>query len=184
MNGRPRPPTQIVLLRGVNIGSHNRIAMPKLREALGAAGFDDARTYLQSGNVALSSGATPAKLATRCRQLIADAFGLDLEVIVRTRAELAAVVRRNPLGDVATEPKRYQVTFLAATPEPDVVKRLAALAATPERLVDHGRELYTWHPAGIARSKLWAGIASSQLGVAATSRNWATVTALLQLANE
>ena len=58
MNGRPRPPTQIVLLRGVNIGSHNRIAMPKLREALGAAGFDDARTYLQSGNVALSSGAT------------------------------------------------------------------------------------------------------------------------------
>lgn len=176
-------PRQIVLLRGINVGSHNRIAMPELREALEDAGFGDARTYLQSGNVVVASGATSAKLATRCKHLIADAFGLEVEVIVRTRAELAAVVRRNPLGDVATEPKRYQVTFLAAKPKPDVVKRLAALAAEQERFVDHGRELYTWHPAGIARSKLWAGIASSRLGVAATSRNWATVTALLELAD-
>ena len=50
----------IVLLRGINIGSRNRIAMPKLREALEAAGFDDVQTYVQSGNVVLSSGKSAA----------------------------------------------------------------------------------------------------------------------------
>ena len=102
-------------------------------------------------------------------------------MIVRTRAQLAAVVKRNPLGDVATDPKRYQVTFLAAKPKRELVEKLAALAAGKERFVAHGRELYAWHPAGVARSKLWARLADRDLGLGATSRNWATVTKLLEL---
>jgi uncharacterized protein (DUF1697 family) len=176
--------SRIVLLRGINLGSTNRIAMPALREALAEAGFEDVQTYLQSGNVVLSGRAAPATVARKCKAMIAERFGLDIDVVVRTRDELAEVVRRNPLGKVATDPKRYQVSFLDRKPEPKVVEKLAALAAGDEQLIAEGRELYAWHPAGVARSKLWAGLAGRGLGVTATARNWTTVTKLLELADE
>lgn len=172
----------IVLLRGVNLGSRNRVAMPKLRELLTEAGFDDVSTYVQSGNVVLSSGSSSDRVARTCRRVIADGFGLDIDVLVRTRAQLAAVVRRNPLGDVASNPKRYQVSFLAAKPAKRVLRELEELAAPSERVVAIGREIYAWHPAGVARSKLWARLAGQQLGEVATARNWTTVTKLLELA--
>jgi uncharacterized protein (DUF1697 family) len=175
---------QIVLLRGINIGPRNRVSMPALRELFAGAGFDDVQTYLQSGNVVLSSGVKPERLARDCARLIADGLGLELDVVVRTRAELARVVQRNPLAKVATDPKRYQVSFLATKPSAELVRSLEALVVAPERLVANGRELYAWHPAGVARSKLWAKLASRNLGVTATARNWATVTALLALADD
>jgi uncharacterized protein (DUF1697 family) len=175
---------QIVLLRGINLGSTNRIAMPKLREALAEAGFDDVRTYVQSGNVVLESRASPETVARKAKRQIAESFGLDVDVVVRTRDELAEVVRRNPLGKVAKNPKRYQVSFLAAKPDPEVVRKLEALAAPGERLIADGREIYAWHPDGVARSKLWAALAGRGLGVTATARNWTTVTKLLELAGD
>jgi uncharacterized protein (DUF1697 family) len=174
---------QIVLLRGINIGARNRITMPELREALTKAGFEDVRTYVQSGNVVLSSDASPAKLARECERLIADRFGLEIDVVVRTRDELAEVVRRNPLEDVATDPKRYQVSFLSGKLDTEKVRELEAVAAPEERLAAVGRELYAWHPKGVARSKLWARLAGKGLGVDATARNWTTVTKLLELAD-
>ena len=174
---------QIVLLRGVNLGARNRIAMPKLRDAMTAAGFAEVATYVQSGNVVLTSDAPPERIAAKTQRLIADAFGLDLGVVVRTRDELAAVVARNPLGDVAVNPKRYQVSFLAEQPDPAVVEALAGFAVEPERFVAIGRELYAWHPEGVARSRLWARLAGPTLGVTATARNWTTVTSLLALAD-
>ena len=174
---------QIVLLRGVNLGSRNRVVMSELRCALEDAGYADVATYLQSGNAVVTSRKPPARVATDCRRLIEERFGLEIAIVVRTRDELARVVARNPLGAVATNPKRYQVSFLAQQPSRDVVKRLEALAAGRERLVAIGRELYAWHPAGVARSKLWAALAGPSLGVSATARNWTTVTKLLELAD-
>jgi len=104
--------TRIVLLRGINLGPRNRISMPELRELLERAGFERVRTYVQSGNVVLRCDASTEQVARECRQLLADALGLDIEVIVRTRDQLAEVVRRNPLAKVALDPKRYQVSFL------------------------------------------------------------------------
>jgi uncharacterized protein (DUF1697 family) len=175
---------QVVLLRGINLGPRNRVAMPELRELLVSAGFEDPRTYLQSGNIVLSSESEAGQLANECKRSIADGLGLEIEVIVRTRDELAEVVRRNPLGDVADNPKRYQVSFLAGEPEAEVVEQLAALAAPPEQFVAIGRELYAWHPDGVGRSKLAARLAGRGLGVTATARNWTTVTKLLSMADE
>jgi len=175
---------QIVLLRGINLGARNRVSMPELRELLAGAGFEDVRTYLQSGNVVLSSDLTEKGLARKIKRVLADGLGLELEVVVRTRHELAKVVRLNPLGDVATNPKRYQVSFLSAKPAPAIVRELTALAAPSEQLVARGRELYAWHPAGVARSRLWARLGGKQLGVVATARNWTTVTSLLELADD
>jgi uncharacterized protein (DUF1697 family) len=174
----------IVLLRGINLGSRNRIAMPALRDALEAEGFDHVRTYVQSGNVVLSSDAKPDAVARTVERMINEHFGLDIAVVIRTRDELAEVVKRNPLGDVAEDPKRYQVSFLAQELEADVIEKLNAVAAESERLVAIGRELYAWHPNGVARSKLWGRLAGKGLGVTATARNWTTVTALLEMADE
>ncbi len=174
----------VVLLRGVNLGARNRIAMPALRDALSEAGFDDVRTYLQSGSVAVSGGASSDAVARKVRKVIADSFGLDIEVVVRTRAELAAIVERDPLREVANDPRRYQVSFLAAKPKADAVRKLEEAAIEPERLVVQGREAYAWHPDGVGRSKLAALLAGNGLGVTATARNWTTVTKLLALAEE
>src|SRR5207244_2761995 len=107
----------------------------ELRESLASSGFDDVRTYVQSGNVVLSSRASPQRVARICEQQIADRFGLDIQVVVRTRAELAEIVKRNPLGKVAVDPKRYQVTFMAAKPAPETVRELAAAAVSSEQVV-------------------------------------------------
>ncbi|MBV9805345.1 MAG: DUF1697 domain-containing protein [Solirubrobacterales bacterium] len=172
----------MLLLRGINLGSRKRVSMPDLREVLTEAGFKDVRTYVQSGNVVLGSRAAPAKVGAQAERLIAERFGFDVDVIVRTAEELAEVVERNPLADVASDPKRYQVSFLDGEPDPAALERITAAATESERLVAIGRELYAWHPDGIARSKLSAKLAGSGLGVRATARNWATVTTLLQMA--
>ena len=157
--------------------------MPELREALEEVGYEDVQTYLQSGNVLLSSTAKPASVARKCERQIAAKFDLDIAVVVRTGAELAKVVQRNPLGKIANDPKRYQVSFLERELDAELLAQLQELAVAPERLVAIGRELYAWHPRGVARSKLWARLADRRLGVAATARNWTTVTKLLELAD-
>lgn len=156
--------------------------MPELRAALADAGFDDVRTYVQSGNVVVSTNTKPELTARACERLIADRFGLAIDVVVRTRDELAEVVKRNPLRKVATDPKRYQVSFLDAKPSRAVVRRIEDAAAPGERVVVHGREVYAWHPDTVARSRLWALLAGQNLGVTATARNWTTVQKLLELA--
>ena len=174
---------QIVLLRGVNLGPRNRVSMPELRKRLEAAGFADVATYLQSGNVVVSSDLPPNRLAAACSDVVGELAGRDIAVVTRTRDELAAVVDRDPFGNVATDPKRYQVSFLSEELDPKKVRALEEVASDSEQLVASGRELYAWHPAGVARSKLWARLAAADLGVTATARNWTTVTKLLELAD-
>jgi uncharacterized protein (DUF1697 family) len=174
----------IVLLRGVNLAGRNRVAMAELREGLEESGFEDVSTYVQSGNVVLSSKASPKRVRTDVERLIADRFGLDIKVVVRTRAELAAVVQRNPLGKVAKNPKLYQVTFLERAPGAEVVRKLEAAATGKERVAHTGCELYAWHPDGVGRSRLAALMSGKGLGVTATARNWTTVTKLLAIADE
>jgi len=173
----------VVLLRGVNLVKRNRIAMPELRSALTAAGFRDVATYVQSGNAVLSSRASPERVVRDVGAVVRKSFGLDLTVIVRSVSELDDIVQRNPLAGSATTPNRYLVTFLSADLPAPVADELRAIAEQ-ESFAIVGRELYSWHPDGIGRTPLWERLASKSLGVAATSRNWATVTALLAMAQK
>jgi uncharacterized protein (DUF1697 family) len=157
--------------------------MARLREALEDGGFAEVRTHLQSGNVVLESKTKPDQTVRKCERVIEDEFGLAIDVVVRTPAELERVVKRNPLAKVAKDPKRYQVSFLDG-PLPAASKRkLQEALQKPEELAFSGREIYAWHPNGVARSKLWAALAGRGLGVTATARNWTTVTKLLELAS-
>jgi uncharacterized protein (DUF1697 family) len=174
----------IAFLRGINVGPHRRIAMGDLRELLTSFGYGDVQTYLQSGNVVLTTDIAPERLGRELEAQIAAGLGVDTAVVVRTRDEIADVVDRNPLRDVADDPKRYQVSFLSAAPDADAVRELSAIDVAPERCVFSGREVYAWHPDGMQRSPLAKLLSDRRLGVTATARNWTTVTKVLSLADE
>jgi uncharacterized protein (DUF1697 family) len=173
----------VVLLRGVNLAGRNRVSMPALREALGDADFTDIATYVQSGNVVLTSRKAAERVGRDVERLLAERFDLEIRVVVRTRAELAAVVHRDPFAKIATDTKRYQVTFLESPLRADVVRKLEGVATDRERVKHVGREVYAWHPDGVGRSKLAVLLAGNGLGVTATARNWRTVTKMLELAD-
>jgi uncharacterized protein (DUF1697 family) len=176
-------PRQIALLRGINVGSHRRIAMADLRELLTSLGFEDVKTHLQSGNVVLTSDLPNEKLERKLEQQIEAKLGVDPKVVVRTRDELEDVIARDPFADVADDPKRYQVSFLSAEPDPERVRKISELDIAPEQFVVSGREIYAWHPDGLQRSRLAPALTDKRLGVTATARNWNTVTKLLALAD-
>lgn len=175
---------QVALLRGINLGPNRRVAMGDLRDLLSAEGYSDVRTYVQSGNVVLSSPLSAERLERALERHVLSGFGIDTRVVVRTRDELAAVIALNPLGDVAADPKRYQVSFLSAEPAAEAIRAIADADVSPERFAHHGREIYAWHPEGIQRSALAKLISDRRLGVTATARNWNTVTTLFAMADE
>jgi uncharacterized protein (DUF1697 family) len=173
---------QVAMLRGINLGPNRRVPMADLRQALADAGFANVETYVQSGNIALDSTAKPPALQRTLAELIEQRFGFEVPVIVRSARQLAAVVEHDPFGESADNPKRYQVSFLDAKLPAATAKRLDELARNSERVVVRGREVYAWHPDGVARSKLWNALAGKDLGVTATARNWTTVLKLLEMA--
>jgi uncharacterized protein (DUF1697 family) len=175
-------PTRFVaLLRGINVGRAHQLGMPRLTELLTGRGYGNVRTHLRSGNVVLDSDLSEAELAADLSGAIEQEFGFDVPVVVRTGAEVAAVVAGDPFATVATDPARYLVTFL---PEPPAAAAVDALppADSGEYLV-RGRELYLWLPDGIANTPLAGWKWDRLLGVAGTGRNWNTVRKLAELSS-
>jgi uncharacterized protein (DUF1697 family) len=166
----------VALLRGINVGKAHQVDMPKLRADLTDRGYGAVRTHLRSGNVLLDSALAEEELAAELAKAIEEDVGFPVPVVLRTAAELADVVARDPLGDRATDPARYSVTFLPAPPAPDLVAALPP-ADGGEYVVD-GRELFLWLPDGMARSPMGAWPWGRLLGVTGTNRNWNTVAKL------
>jgi uncharacterized protein (DUF1697 family) len=158
--------------------------MADLRKLLEEAGYEDVRTHLQSGNVVLSSTLSPRKLEAQLERQLAKGLGFDVQVLVRTRAELAEVVALDPLGKVVTNPSRYLVSFLSKPLPARVARELEAAEIAPARLVSEGRELYAWYPDGVQRAPLAKLLDDKRLGVVSTARNWNTVTKLLELLDD
>lgn len=171
--------TYVVLLRAVNLGSTNKVAMADLRVVLEAAGGRDVRTFLQSGNAVMASSlrstaAVEKAVAARLRQDLA----LDVAVLVRTAAELDAVVAAAPYGD--RDPKRRHVAFLSAEPAAAKVRALDPAKYLPVEYTFGDRVAYLHLPEGFQGARLpdWDKL----LGVRATVRTWNTVTRLSHLA--
>ena len=172
---------QIALLRGINLGSRNRVPMPELRTALGEAGYEDVATLVQSGNIVLTSAQQPKTLEREISKLVLDEFGVTAGTVVRTRDELEGVIERNPIPDGPSTPKLFQVTFFPDEPDPAAVEELNATDFGSEQVAVIGREAYAWHPDGIQKSKLARALGAG-LRADGTARNWNTVTKLLELA--
>ena len=169
-------------LRGINVGGHNKVPMAELRAVLADLGYADVVTHLQSGNAAFSSQAAAATLEQEIAAAVADSLGVRCAVMVRSGAELAAIVANNPLPGEPENPSRYFVAFLAAAPAASALDALGAVALEPEAVWVRGRDAYLWCPAGAANTKLTNAALEKWLGVAATSRNWTTVARLCAMA--
>jgi len=175
----------VALLRGINLGGHNRVSMPELRSLLVAAGFEDVRTILQSGNVIVTPpGKGVPRIGAAIEKAIEDGFGLGIRVMTRTREELAAIIAGNPFLDPGADPKFLHTVFLDTAPEQHRVGDLDPDRSPPDRFSVSGREIYVQYPAGSGRSKLNLDYFEKKLGVAGTARNWNTVTKLLALLGE
>jgi uncharacterized protein (DUF1697 family) len=172
----------VSLLFAVNLGSHNKVPMAWLRGAAAEAGFSDVSTHLQSGNLVLTAPTTsPDEVSERIVALIKAERGLDVVVTSRTRAEIARVVKRNPMPEHTDEPAKLHVSFLTGKPDTKAVAALDPEMFGPERFVIDDRQIYLWFPNGAGRSKLATFPWLKRIGAAGTARNWRTVVAVLDL---
>jgi uncharacterized protein (DUF1697 family) len=178
--------TYIALLRAVNVGGTKRMAMAQLRDSLEALGLADVRTYLQSGNAVFSApdtgeGAERA-LAARISECIASDFGHAVDVLVLTAEQLAAIVADNPFAARSdADIKALGATFLFGAVDEATFAALTLPVAPGEEAAWGGSVVYLHLPHGYANTKLDPGRA---LKMPATTRNWRTVLALDEMADQ
>jgi len=183
-------PTHVGLLRGINVGGHNPVAMADLRHIMTTLGHTEVATYIQSGNVVFTAAAADTDaLADGLERAIADELDVRPRVVVLSRDELAQVVAGNPFPDETT-PKRLHALFSRRHPGADEEIAVAAAVERARRKGSSddarivGRTVYLHTPDGLGRSELAAQLARAG-GVAAdpsaTIRNWATVGRLLAM---
>ena len=188
--------THVALLRGINVGGRNRVAMADLREILTSLGHNEVATYIQSGNVVFSPGQAgtgetgTVALATAIEKAVEERTGVRSRVLVLSSADLAQIARDNPYPD-ELNPKAVHVVFLPAEPAPDMIASVAevqekvAQKGSPDTARYVGRALFLHTPESFGRSELAtlltrAGRPLSSQG-AGTARNVATVRKLLDM---
>jgi uncharacterized protein (DUF1697 family) len=173
----------IGLLRGVNVGGHNKISMDDLRAICVSLRHRSPKTYIQSGNVVFDTTETDmAKLAHRLESAIEKRLGFRPSVILRTAADMREVVARNPFaGRAGFEPAKLYVFFLTDAPSAEIRSKLATINVGPEEIRPAGREIYIYFPDGMGQSKL-PPVLDRALQMPATARNWNTVNKLLEMA--
>ncbi len=176
----------ISMLRGVNLGPHNRIKMDELRALYESLKLENPRTYVQSGNVIFrTKDKNSPQLAKKIQDAIQKKLGCCPDVILRTKEEMRKAIAANPFPTRAkTEPGKVLVTFLSEKPPREAEANLTNLKGFPEELHLKGRELYIYFPNGAGKSKLpWSSV-NKLLKVTGTARNWNSVLAVLEIAEE
>jgi uncharacterized protein (DUF1697 family) len=184
--------THVALLRGINLGGKNKVAMADLRALIAGLGHTDVSTYIQSGNVLFTApdGADCAVTARVITEAIAATLGVASPVVVVTRAELAQIIADNPFPG-EPDSRRVHAVVLSEPPWPELEVKLdaarakSAKAGGADEVIAVGRTLYLHTPDGYGRSVLaeavLRAVSSPKSGATGTARNWATMTKLLKL---
>jgi uncharacterized protein (DUF1697 family) len=179
-------PTYIALLRGINVGGNKMVSMADLRALTESLGFTNVRTLLQSGNLLLDASGgrrSPAALEKQLEAETLKRFKIEVSYLVRTPADLAAVIQANPFPrEAAADPSHLLVMFLKSPPAPACIKDLAAVVKPPEKLHVIGNHAYISYGAGVGTSKLTGAVIEKKLACRGSARNWNTVLKLAALA--
>jgi uncharacterized protein (DUF1697 family) len=172
----------IAMLRGVNVGG-NTLKMEWLRGACEEIGLRDVRTYVQSGNIVFTSRLGAPKLAETIKATVDAQTRLPVTVVLRNAVEMAKIIAGNPfLKQEGVDVAKLHVTFLDKTPAKPPLERLEALAGSRDQYRLLGREIYLHCPINYGETKLSNTAIEKVLSVGATTRNWKTVTTLLEMA--
>ncbi|GAA1822212.1 DUF1697 domain-containing protein [Planosporangium flavigriseum] len=173
-----------VLLRGVNVGGHGKLAMPDLRRVLESLGYMDVSTYLQSGNAVITtSDGDPERVSRRISDGLLRELGISPDVLVRTGAELATLVADNPFSEAVAQPKLLHVIFLSAQPDAGHVD----IETADGEFSIGDRAVYLRYRVSPGQSRLADLVLRPLLrgrpDLTTTARNWNTVEALHKMTN-
>lgn len=168
--------TYVAFLRGVNLGPDRKVAMGRLAGLARALGYDDVWTWLNSGNLVLTTSDPATDVEGALTVALERELGFRVDVTVRSAGELVTLLGQHPFPDVP--PEQVTVTFCLAPPPAGAADRLAGVATATEPFVVSGREVWVRFGDGQARSRLAAGL-SGALGVSATTRTLGTVRRLV-----
>lgn len=170
---------RVALLRGINVGGHNRIAMAGLRELCSEIGWEEVATYIQSGNVVFASDREGRSLEDELQDEIRDRFGHDVHTLVRTGREWTNHLSSNPFREASElEANRVMLGLSKAPPAPGAAEALRARATADERVEQRNGALWLHFPNGQSRSKLTPALIDRLAGSPVTMRNWRTVVKL------
>lgn len=175
-------PTFVALFRGINVGGQ-QVRMDELKALHKALGLKDVVTYIRSGNVIFTCDETDiAQLTKHIEDSFAQQFSFRVKVMLRTLAEMQAIITNNPFQkQVRAESKWVVVLFLTNCPGKTSLEDLQKAYVGPEELCLLGQELYTYYPNGIGRSKLTLPLIEKKLQTSGTGRNWNTILQLYEL---
>ncbi len=173
----------VALFRGINVGGNHQVRMADLKALHESLGLRDVVPYIQSGNVVFTSDdADMAQLRRHIEESFETRFGFHSEVMVRTSAELQAIIDNNPFQSQPDKGSKWVVVmFLATRPDATAQEALLKTFTGPEELFIIGQEVYIYYPSGIGRSKLSGSFLEKKLKTAGTARNWNTILQLQKL---
>jgi len=172
----------VALLRGINVGGKNMLPMKELAAMFVKAGCVDVVTYIQSGNVVFSAeDKVVAGLSGAIAKQVEARFGIQVSVVLRTAAEINAVIRGNPFLETGANEEMLHVCFLAEQPGKDLVAGLDVGRSVPDAFDVVGREIYMQLVNGVSGTKLTNVYFDSKLKTVSTMRNWRTVLKLAEL---
>jgi uncharacterized protein (DUF1697 family) len=175
--------TFIALLRGINLGNHYKMKMPTLKTMFENMGFETVSTYLQSGNVVFNTSDTDASsLETRIEAAILEEFGYVVPTLIRAHADLQRIIDANPFPNRTLENAiNPYVIFLK---NPPTTRTLELPESEPAEYVFGELEIFVHYPNGSGTSKLSNNLVERKLKTTASSRNWRTVLALLEMSKQ
>ena len=171
----------VALLRGINVGGHNKLPMATLRALATGCGFTDVQTYIQSGNVVFGSRLGATKVATALHHAILAECAIDSRVVIRTGPDLVTVVAQNPFLERGADEKLQHVVFMYPESAP-TLSGVDPQFYAPEEVEVIGPNAYLHTPNGVGQSKLATETTMRKLGIVGTVRNWRTVSTLAEMA--
>ena len=171
----------VALLRAVNVGGA-KLPMTELREVCADLGWERAETYIQSGNVVFEASGQPAALEAALERAVADRFGFERPVIVRSARQWAVYAKGSPFPEAErNEPNRLMLALSKAPPRAEAPALLAARALAGERVILKGDALWVHYPGGAGTTKLTPALFDKAAGSPVTQRNWRTVLKLQEM---
>ncbi|WP_405240578.1 DUF1697 domain-containing protein [Lentisalinibacter orientalis] len=174
--------TFVALLRGINVSGKNKLPMADLRALCIEIGCENVQTYIQSGNLAVTSALAATELEQRLEQAIEQQCRLSVPVLVRTASDWSRYVDSNPFPEESKRhANRVVLTLSKHPPDSDVAAKLNERAAHGEHVLREGDALWIHYPQGIARSKLVPAVIERLAGSPVTARNWRTVAKLHEM---
>jgi uncharacterized protein (DUF1697 family) len=169
----------IALLRGINVGGHNKVPMAALRDLCDGLGWKEVETFIQSGNVVFEAAGTPAKLEAAVEEALGKRFGFRPAAIIRSSASWSKLLDANPFAaEAAAEPAKVMVALSKQKLTSGAAAAIEAKAAAGEKVREAGGALWFHYPEGAGRSKIAPAAIDKAAGSPVTARNWRTALAL------